>query len=446
MSLDQIDLTLVTCVYPKPVAGDFQDVVAAFETHMPSFLNYFFPMAGRIVFNPSTGLPDQLHCFNQGMELVVGEVNVELCSLDWGLSEESLKKIYLPYAEELPLSVQVLSFACGGFAVVWASNNLVGDGNVGVMLVRMWSELVRTGTISEDAPNHDRSLLGRPRDPPAYGAEVAGMFKPWDHEHEVNALTALDSSIERLYYVEERDLERLRAAASANLDGEEPATRVQAFSAYLWKVLAGLVDASPRLPEADKRCRLLWWVDGRRRMSSPELRSALRSYAGNVTSYVAAEADAGKVLREPLAEVAATVREAINGRDYDALYQEMIDWVEVHKHEGRFIEATNIGLGSPTVAMTMWSSFPTDTDFGFGQASLVLPVDFNYGRMCSGLLCIAVRPGDSGSWILSADVWPSLAAALEADEQRIFKPLTAEYLGLSRGSYLLRDAAARPRL
>uniref|UniRef100_A0A453IZA9 Anthranilate N-benzoyltransferase protein 1 n=2 Tax=Aegilops tauschii subsp. strangulata TaxID=200361 RepID=A0A453IZA9_AEGTS len=433
----------LTCVYPKPPtgAGDFDAVVAAFEAHMPAYLNYFFPMAGRIVVDPSSGIPE-LHCYNQGAELIVAHAGVELSALDWSLSGESLKRIHVPYAQDMVLSVQLLSFTCGGFAVVWAANNLVGDGNVGVMLVRMWTELVRTGTISGGGPNHDRSVLrqfSRPRDPPTYGASVAAMYTRWEHEQEVNALTAEESFIERLYYVDERDIARLRGEASA--EGRQRATRVQAVSAYLWKVLAGIVATSKLLGEDEKRCRLLWWVDGRRRFSSPELRSSLRNYAGNVTSYVVAAAAAATVLSKPLAGVAAMVREAVTltPADYDELYQQMVDWMEVHKPTN-FVETPAIGLGSPTLAQTMWSSFPNDTDFGFGEAALAMPVHQNLGRLCMGLICITPKPADPGTWIVSAFIWPRLAAVLESDEQRIFKPLTAEFLGLTRGHGL------RPRL
>jgi hypothetical protein len=34
----------------------------------------------------------------------------------------------VPYAAEVALSVQLVSFSCGGFAVVWATNNLIGTG------------------------------------------------------------------------------------------------------------------------------------------------------------------------------------------------------------------------------------------------------------------------------------------------------------------------------
>uniref|UniRef100_R7WGN9 Omega-hydroxypalmitate O-feruloyl transferase n=1 Tax=Aegilops tauschii TaxID=37682 RepID=R7WGN9_AEGTA len=336
----------LTCVYPKPPtgAGDFDAVVAAFEAHMPAYLNYFFPMAGRIVVDPSSGIPE-LHCYNQGAELIVAHAGVELSALDWSLSGESLKRIHVPYAQDMVLSVQLLSFTCGGLAV-----------------------LVRTGTISGGGPNHDRSVLrqfSRPRDPPTYGASVAAMYTRWEHEQEVNALTAEESFIERLYYVDERDIARLRGEASA--EGRQRATRVQAVSAYLWKAVT------------------------------------------------------------------------LTPADYDELYQQMVDWMEVHKPTN-FVETPAIGLGSPTLAQTMWSSFPNDTDFGFGEAALAMPVHQNLGRLCMGLICITPKPADPGTWIVSAFIWPRLAAVLESDEQRIFKPLTAEFLGLTRGHGL------RPRL
>uniref|UniRef100_M8AWW6 Uncharacterized protein n=1 Tax=Aegilops tauschii TaxID=37682 RepID=M8AWW6_AEGTA len=241
---------------------------------------------------------------------------------------------------------------------------LIGDGYYGAMLVRMGSEVVRSGTVSGsgEAPTQvqDRSVLFRPRTPPSYSAAVAEMFTRWDHRHEVNALTAQENFVCRLYYVEEQDIAKLRETAST--DGQR-GTRVQAMFAYLWKALAGIVAASTRLTEADKRCRMLWWVDGRQRVSSPELRSALRSYAGNVMSYA---------LGEPLANVAARVREAITRRNYDEMYQELVDWVDVQKKPTRLIETPTVGLGSPTVAQTMMSSFPIDADFGFGQAALVM--------------------------------------------------------------------------
>lgn len=78
---------------------------------MPDFLSHFFPFAGRVVANPFSGLPE-IHCNNQGAELVVGEVGVALASLDYGTMGASLRKIQLPHGKDVPLSVQVVS---GGY-------------------------------------------------------------------------------------------------------------------------------------------------------------------------------------------------------------------------------------------------------------------------------------------------------------------------------------------
>ncbi|GJM98291.1 hypothetical protein PR202_ga15286 [Eleusine coracana subsp. coracana] len=416
------------CIYPKPPTGDFDAVVGTFETHLPSLLNHFVTMTGRVVTNPSSGLPE-VHCLNQGAELVVGEAGVPLKSLDFSLAEESTKRILLPFDEDVPLSVQVVSFTCGGFSVSWSCNNLVLDGHSVAKLARMWSELARssgTKTFTEPPTSDDRSIF-RPREPPSYGDAVDEMFTPYDHRHLVNVLTAEDSFVDKLYYVEAQDLERLRAMASTKT---QRASRVQAFSAYLWKSMAALVAASKRVSNDDDTgcCRMGYWVDARFRVKSPKLQAAMRNYVGNAVPYVAGEAAAGTVLNKPLAEVAAMVREIITGVDYDERVQEMVDWVEAHKPT-KVVESASIGLGSPTISQTVWASFPLDSDFGFGHAAIAMPT-WASERLCSGNLVVTTHPGGNGSWLVSAYLWPRLAAALEADHLRIFKPLTAEYLGV----------------
>jgi hypothetical protein len=243
--------------------------------------------------------------------------------------------------------VQLLRFACGSFSVVWGNNNLLHDGQVSTMIVRMWSELARTGRISDGLPiNHDRSVF-RPRSPPSYGAAIDAMFTAYDDGGRlVNALTAHDSFVERLYYIEAGDIARLRDAASAGAE-QQRASRVQAVSAYLWKALAGVVAASC-VPE--ERCCMGWWVDARRRVASPALVPAMCGYCGNVTSYALGDAAVGEVLERPLAEVAAMVRESIASIDYDEYLQELVDWVVGHKTE-KVMEKGGLGLGSPTVTV-----------------------------------------------------------------------------------------------
>ncbi|KAB8115980.1 hypothetical protein EE612_056875 [Oryza sativa] len=416
----------MVCLYPSNlpvagVAGSFDAVVAPFEAGLPSLLNHFYPLAGRIVVDPVSRLPE-LHCHNQGAELVVGEVDAALGSLDFAGMDGSLRRILLPYPDDVMLSVQLLRFACGGFSVVWGNNHLPNDGHGISMVVRMWSELARTGRIGDGVVvNHDRSVF-RPRSPPSYGAAVRATFAAYhDESRLVNVLTTQDSFVERLYYIEAGDVARLSDMAST---GQRRASRVQAVSAFLWKALAGVVAAS-RVPE--ERCRMGWWVDARRRVASPALVPAMHSFFGNMTAYALGEAAVEEILERPLAEVAAMAREAIASIDYDAYVQELVDWVEEHKAE-KMMEVSALGLGSPTVNQTVFASFPLDTDFGFGEATLAMPVWEN-GRVSSGTLAVGARPGGDGSWLVSAYIWPRLAAALESDDHRIFKPLTAAYLG-----------------
>ncbi|KAM0836134.1 hypothetical protein ACQ4PT_062504 [Festuca glaucescens] len=83
------------CAYRKPSAGGFGDVVVAFEAKLPSLLDHFLPLTGRIVADPRSGRPE-VHCNNQGAELVVGEVGVALASLDYGDLGASLARTGVP--------------------------------------------------------------------------------------------------------------------------------------------------------------------------------------------------------------------------------------------------------------------------------------------------------------------------------------------------------------
>ena len=61
---------------------------------------------------------------------------------------------------------------------------------------------------------------------------------------------------------------------------------------------------------------------------------------------------------------------------------------------------------------------------------MAVPTSVRTVRLCSGFVQIVDSPGGDGAWIVSAFVWPQFAAALESNEPRVFKPLTADKLGL----------------
>ncbi|GJN00059.1 hypothetical protein PR202_ga17212 [Eleusine coracana subsp. coracana] len=375
--------------------------------------------------NPSSGLPE-VHCNNQGAELVIGEAGVSLGSLDYSTMTASLRKMPVPYGEDdLALSVQLVSFACGGFAVVSRTSHLLADGSALALLVRAWSELIRSGTLPECLrPDLDRSMF-RPRAPPSYSTSVNEALTILDGRRQVNALTTELSFVERLYYIKASDIAWLRDAASSSDDGgKKRATRVQALSAYLWKALAGVVAGT-----GEECCSMAWRVNGRWKLKTPALQAAAsNNYVGNVVALPVREESVQQLLRMPLPDVAALVQETITEASYDEYFQEVVDWVEDHKQPGRLLaETVMLGLGSPMLRVIALASFPIDTDFGFARAAFEMNMTTCAATLCSGTVQILPHPGDDGSWIISALVWPRLAAVLEKD---IFKPLTADCLGL----------------
>jgi hypothetical protein len=70
------------CVYREPSVGSFNDVVLVFDARLPPFLDHFGPLVGRVVVDPRSRLPE-VHCNNQGADLVIGEVDMVLARLTW---------------------------------------------------------------------------------------------------------------------------------------------------------------------------------------------------------------------------------------------------------------------------------------------------------------------------------------------------------------------------
>uniref|UniRef100_R7WFI8 Anthranilate N-benzoyltransferase protein 1 n=1 Tax=Aegilops tauschii TaxID=37682 RepID=R7WFI8_AEGTA len=417
----------LVCIYPRPPAGGFHfhAVVAAFESGLPSLLNHYFVHAGRIVANPRTGLPEIL-CNNQGAELIVGVADVALAGLDFSSRDLSVRKIPLPYGGDVPLSVQLVSFACGGFSVAWGHNHLLGDGHALLGLVCADPKKRKLGPKTVDCVN-----LGYAMNSVGYRFLVVKFEVP-----DIKVGTIMKSEDATFYgdIFPMKDVQSISRQDMASHDGDgRRATRVQAVSAYMWKTLAAVVGA------ADTHCRMGWWVDGRRRLTAPEHRAlATTSYVGNASIFVLGEDGVEEIQRKPLPEVASMVRELIDAPGYGDRFQEVVDWVEQHKSGATYMDASNIGLGCPTVAVTAMTSFPMDTDLGFGHAAMAMTTTRGRG-LCSGFVQMAATPRGDGAWIVSASVWPKLAAALESDELRIFVPITAKHLGLKLNEAIVKE-------
>jgi hypothetical protein len=410
-------------VYPAPAPG-FPAVAEVARAALPGFLSRFYPFAGRVVPNASTGVPEVV-CGNAGAELVVARAGVALADVDFADADASLGTIQVPFERGLALSLQLVRFACGGFSLTWGTDHLLVDGHGLTSLPNAWAEMLRTGGGLSWEPHHDRRSLFRPRSPPRYSPSLDAEFVRYDPGGLPNALLAA-ALVRRNYVVEAADVDRLRAVASTSA---RLATRLEALSAHVWKLLAAAVGGS------DTHCRVAWLVDGRRRLDPAKYdRAHVSSYLGNVVTYASREEAVETVASSTLADVAAMAAAAIGEVFRQERYEELVDWMEAHKgvfrEGGKWTEAVGLGTGSPALVVSAFVPFKVDGDFGFGAPRLVMPWE-RPGRLGSAAMTVIRSPAGDGSWLVTARMWPRLADAVEADPEAVFKPATAERLGFA---------------
>lgn len=397
--------------YRRPKLHNFITFVEALKSSLAQVLNYYYPFAGQIVQNPKTNEPEII-CDNNGALLIEAHVDIPLKKLDFYNLNETLQEKIVSNQPDFPLQVQVTDYTCGGISIAFTFDHALGDASSFGKFINSWCEIAQNKPIS-CLPDHTRHLAAR--SPPKYQPSLDQTFIKCTKE-EIQNLPVNHISLKRLYHINASSINMLQGLASVS---STKRTKIEAFSAYAWKIMVGTID------ESHEKCKMGWLVDGRERMGDGK--NSMSNYIGNVLSLAFGEASIQELKEASISDIASIVNEAISQVNNEAHFLDLIDWVECHR-PGLMLAKTVLGQEGPALVVSSGRRFPvTEVDFGFGSP-LLGTVYTSIER--SGVGYMNQRPsakGD-GSWTVSAILWPKLAAALENDP--IFQPMSASHLDL----------------
>lgn len=418
--------------YTKPEKLDHHDMLlpsSSLETLQDSLsecLNLFYPFAGRIAQNSNSNEPEII-CDNTGALLVEAMANIPLKHLYFYNLDEILqgKLVQIDHGGGYSVQVQITNYTCGGLSMTFTFDHALGDASSFGKFLVTWSELARKRPIS-CLPDHRRHLLAA-RNPPIYNLAMDETFISCTFEDIINIIPIHKILLKRLYYIDSSAIDKLQRLSS--IHGKQR-TKIESFSAYVWKVMARslIVDQTH---QRNKICKMGWLIDGRR------TRIMSNNYIGNVLSLAFGEANVDGIEQGSLADAATRVHNAISEvtNHNEAHFLDLIDWIECHR-PGLMLSKDVLGgqgngsCPTPTIVVSSGRRFPVmELDFGFGS-----PV---VGTVCSTVERIGVgyinqRQSGSGdgSWIVSVILWPKMVRALESDPERVFQPMSAQFLQL----------------
>jgi hypothetical protein len=400
--------------YKKPKLGNFKSFVNTLKTSLAQILNHYYPFSGQIVQNHKTNEPEII-CDNNGSLLIEAQVNIPLKNLDFYNLNETLEEKIVSVQPNFPLQIQVTEFICGGISIAFTFDHALGDATSFGKFISSWCEISQNKPIS-CIPNHTRNL--RARSPPKYQPYLDQIFIKCTIEEIQNMKMNNNISLKRLYHIDASSINMLQRLASVN---GTKRTKIEAFSAYVWKIMINTVDQSKY-----KKCKMGWLVDGRERMSGSE--KPMSNYIGNVLSLAFGSAKIQELKESSLSDISEIVHDAISKVSNEEHFLDLIDWIEFHR-PGLMLAKAVLGQDDgPVLVVSSGQRFPiSEVDLGFGSP-LLGTVYTSIERVGVGYMNQRKSGKGDGSWTVSAILWPELVDALKDDP--IFQPMSVSHLQL----------------
>ncbi|MFS7898535.1 putative alcohol O-acetyltransferase [Helianthus anomalus] len=321
--------------------------------------------------------------------------------------------------------MQVTELKCGGIVIGCMFDHRAADGYSANMFISTWAEITRSEPPSM-LPSFQRSIL-KPRCPTTYSPSIGNVFAlfepPTKPAHDQNNNNGDHMLINRVYYIEGEQLNRVQLLASEN---GRKRSKLEAFTSFLWKIVALSMEDSD---DCNKMCNVALAVDGRSRLSQgdgEEKEKLMASHFGNVLSMPSGSKRSKELKEMSLSGIATEVHDFLQTATTKDHFLDLIDWVE----ERRSKPLVAIAFASKEMSVMVSSGtrfhIMDKMDFGWGKVvfgSCHVPSD----RTDCYVMTLP-SPTNNNDWIVYMHLPMKEMNYIESHARHMFKPLDAAYL------------------
>ncbi|XP_059458293.1 coniferyl alcohol acyltransferase-like [Corylus avellana] len=419
--LPPVDVGVFFC-YEKNVHNlTFESMASVLKKALAQVLVSHYAFAGEVVQN-SVGEPEIL-CNNRGVEFVEAFAEVELRDLNLYNPDDTIEGKLVPEKKHRVFAVQATELRCGRLVVACSFDHRVADAYSANMFLVSWAEVAQSKPISSP-PSLRRSLLN-PRRPGSIHPSLDDMYIPVTKlPPPKHPQPDSDHLISRIYYITAEQLSQLQSLASTKGCRR---TKLESFSAFLWKMVARSAIAQ----SADKKMTKMGVVvDGRTRLIEGDEHKAslMGSYFGNVLSIPYGAEQVDELNEKPLEWVADKVHEFLEGAVTKEHFLGLIDWVEAHRPVPGLAKIyCNGSEDGPAFVVSSGQRFPAcKVDFGWGMPGFG-SYHFPWGGD-AGYVMPMPSPTGNGDWVVYMHLLKGQVELIEVEAAHFLRPLTSTYL------------------
>ena len=320
--------------------------------------------------------------------------------------------------------MQATELKCGGIVVACTFDHRIADAYSANMFLITWAHMAQSKPFSL-LPSFRRSLLN-PRHPNGRHIDPSldDMYVPVTSLPPPTATAAAaDHLVSRIYYVKVEQLEQLQALAGSGSNSRyNRPTKLESFSAYLWKMVAQCSASD----DSEKVCKMGVVVDGRRRLSRTT--ATMDSYFGNVLSIPFGGKRVEELVEKPLSWVAREVHEFLEVAVRKEHFLGLIDWVEAHRPVPGLAKIYCRGSeDGPAFVVSSGQRFPvSEIDFGWGKP-VFGSYHFPWGGD-AGYVMPMPSPAGNGDWVVYMHLHKKQLQLIEEEAAHVFRPFTFDYV------------------